>query len=130
MTFETFCSCTSLHGWKYLSSEVNRTLRVGWVLVVLASMGVASFFLGYSFNDFISSTVQTTQDTSRSVQGKKKVVPSSDSDLVCFLIFFGGHPPPPPLFPVKFEFTKLPIRQLKKAQVEHEKKGGGEGEVE
>lgn len=81
--FETFCNCTSLHGWKYLSHSVNKTLRfvldfdlgsiiiiivtlrLGWILVVLASMGVASFFLGYSFNDFVSSTVQTTQDTSR-----------------------------------------------------------------
>jgi len=64
-SFETFCSCTSLHGWKYLSSNVNRTLKLGWVLVVLASMGVASFFLSYSLNNFLSSTVQTTQDTSR-----------------------------------------------------------------
>ncbi len=63
--FEQFCSCTSLHGWKYLSRKVNMTLRLGWVAVVLASMGVASFFLGYSLNDFLSSTVQTTQDTSR-----------------------------------------------------------------
>ena len=63
--FEEFCNCTSLHGWKYLASNVNYTLRIGWVAVVLASMGVASFFLGYSWNDFLSSTVQTTQDTSR-----------------------------------------------------------------
>lgn len=63
--FETFCSCTSLHGWKYLSKTVNKTLRLCWVGVVLASMGVAAFFLGYSLNDFLASTVQTTQDTSR-----------------------------------------------------------------
>ena len=63
--FEEFCNCTSLHGWKYLASNVNYPLRIGWVTVVLASMGVASFFLGYSSNDFLSSTVQTTQDTSR-----------------------------------------------------------------
>ena len=30
-----------------------------------ASMGVALWFLVYSFNDFVTSTVQTTQDTSR-----------------------------------------------------------------
>ena len=64
-SFERFCHCTSLHGWKYLSSSVNFTLRIGWVGVVLAAMGVAAFFLGYCFNDFVSSTVQTTQDTSR-----------------------------------------------------------------
>ena len=63
-SFERFCNCTSLHGWKYLSTS-EMTLRVGWVAVVLASMGVASFFLGYSCNDFFTSTVQTTQDTSR-----------------------------------------------------------------
>lgn len=64
-SFERFCNCTSLHGWKYLSSNVNTTLRIGWVAVLLAAMGVAAFFLGYSCNDFLSSTVQTTQDTSR-----------------------------------------------------------------
>ena len=64
-SFERFCDCTSLHGWKYLSSNVNIALRIGWVAVVLGSMGVAGFFLGYSCNNFLSSTVQTTQDTSR-----------------------------------------------------------------
>ena len=64
-SFERFCHCTSLHGWKYLSSSVNFTLRIGWVGVVLAAMGVAAFFLGYCCNDFLSSTVQTSQDTSR-----------------------------------------------------------------
>ena len=64
-SFERFCKCTSLHGWRYLSTSVNPALRAGWVAVVLCSIGVASFFLGYSCNDFLSSTVQTTQDTSR-----------------------------------------------------------------
>ena len=63
-SFERFCTSTSLHGWKYLSTS-ELSLRVGWVAVVLASMGVASFFLGYSCNNFFTSTVQTTQDTSR-----------------------------------------------------------------
>ena len=65
-TFDTFCNATSLHGWKYLSkSGANRPLRVAWVAVVVGAMGVAGFFLAYSLNDFLSSTVQTTQDTSR-----------------------------------------------------------------
>ena len=64
-SFERFCSCTSLHGWRYLATNVNLPLRVGWVAVVFASMGVAACFLAYSCNDFLTSTVQTTQDTSR-----------------------------------------------------------------
>ena len=67
--FERFCSSTSLHGWKYLSSNnVNAALKIGWIAVVLGSMGVAGFFLGYSCNDFLASKVQTTQDTSRQVR--------------------------------------------------------------
>ena len=62
--FERFCNSTSLHGWKYLSTS-EMTLRVGWVAVVLASMGVCCYFLEYSCSDFLTSTVQTTQDTSR-----------------------------------------------------------------
>lgn len=34
-SFERFCHCTSLHGWKYLSSSVNFTLRIGWIGVVI-----------------------------------------------------------------------------------------------
>ena len=63
-SFERFCNSTSLHGWKYLSTS-EMTLRVGWVAVVLASMGVCCYFLEYSCSDFLTSTVQTTQDTSR-----------------------------------------------------------------
>ena len=68
-TFESFCQTTSLHGWKFLSSEENVNLNfpllLGWMLVVLGSIGVAVFFLSNSIIDFRSSTVQTTQDTSR-----------------------------------------------------------------
>ena len=63
-SFERFCNCTSLHGWKYLGTS-EMTLRLGWVAVVLASMGVCCYFLEYSCSDFLTSTVQTTQDTSR-----------------------------------------------------------------
>ena len=66
ISFDEFCNRTSLHGWKYLS-DVGETwlLRVAWIAVVFGSMAVAAFFLGYSLYDFYSSTVQTTQDTSR-----------------------------------------------------------------
>ena len=67
MTFADFCQTTSLHGWKFLrgGAPIRRPLRVGWMAVVIGSLGVAIFFLSNSFIDFQSSTVQTTQDTSR-----------------------------------------------------------------
>lgn len=37
-SFERFCHCTSLHGWKYLSSSVNFTLRIGWIGVVIGDL--------------------------------------------------------------------------------------------
>ena len=68
ITFEEFCNRTSLHGWKYLGDATTShtwLLRVGWVAVVFGSMAVAAFFLGYSLNDFCSSTTETTQGKSR-----------------------------------------------------------------
>jgi len=68
--FRDFCQTTSLHGWRFLASPSGesygkRALLAGWALVVLASIGVAAFFLSNSVIDFLSSAVQTTQDTSR-----------------------------------------------------------------
>ncbi|TRY76559.1 hypothetical protein TCAL_05309 [Tigriopus californicus] len=66
-TFDHFCETTSLHGWKFLgqSQPSRKLLRFGWMGVVLGSIGVSIFFLSNSMMDFKSSTVQTTQDTSR-----------------------------------------------------------------
>lgn len=66
-TFDHFCETTSLHGWKFLgqSQPSRKLLRFGWMGVVLGSIGVSIFFLSNSIMDFKSSTVQTTQDTSR-----------------------------------------------------------------
>lgn len=65
-TFGQFCATTSLHGWRFLSdANTGRPLKFGWCTVVMASLGVAFFFLANSMLDFLSSTVQTTQDTSR-----------------------------------------------------------------
>jgi hypothetical protein len=65
--FDRFCTATSLHGWRFLCAKqgTSKPLRIGWMAVVLASIGVAIFFLNHSIRDFCSSTVQTTQDTSR-----------------------------------------------------------------
>ena len=48
-SFERFCHCTSLHGWKYLSSSVNFTLRIGWIGVVIGDtndQALQGHFLG------------------------------------------------------------------------------------
>ena len=45
--------------------SLTSPLKSLWMVIVLASMAVAAFFLTYCSNDFLSSTVQTTQDTSR-----------------------------------------------------------------
>ena len=68
--FEHFCHATSLHGWKFLASNDELThkrpiLKIGWIAVVIGSIGVAIFFLSHSFINFIGSTVMTTQDTTR-----------------------------------------------------------------
>ena len=66
--FSNFCQTTSLHGWRFLAEDNTagpQALKFGWVLVVMAAIGVAAFFLTNSILDFRSSTVQTTQDTSR-----------------------------------------------------------------
>ena len=68
--FTDFCRSTSLHGWQHLSiADQNRgvTTRGGgkymWILIVAASIGVASFFLFTSVDDFTSKYVVTNIDT-------------------------------------------------------------------
>ena len=65
--FEKFCHVTSLHGWKFLTTEYKTStlLKVIWIGVILGSIGVAVLFLTHSVLDFTGSSVQTTQDTSR-----------------------------------------------------------------
>ena len=66
--FKQFCEATSLHGWKFLSSDGTfrrPILKACWIVVVALSFGVACFFLFHSIKNFVSATVMTTQDTSR-----------------------------------------------------------------
>ena len=68
--FTDFCRSTSLHGWQHLT-EPHHTLRgvprgsgkYMWILIVVASIGVASFFLFTSVHDFTSKYVVTNIDT-------------------------------------------------------------------
>ena len=43
--FRDYCSSTSLHGWQYVSAERNKLAKLFWVLVVLASISAAVFFV-------------------------------------------------------------------------------------
>ena len=68
--FKLFSDVRSLHGWKFLGRSDEHTnnrpiFKIVWILVVLGSIGVASFFLTHSFTNFLGSTVMTTQDTTR-----------------------------------------------------------------
>ena len=67
--FTDFCQSTSLHGWQHLGRETHlgqsRTAgeKYMWILIVVASIGVASFFLFTSVDDFTSKYVVTNIDT-------------------------------------------------------------------
>jgi len=59
MMFNDFCETTGLHGWKYLT-KVESGGKILWLMIVLASLAVATIFLHASIMDFTSSTVVTT----------------------------------------------------------------------
>ena len=67
--FTDFCRLTSLHGWQHLSETHHHSgvRRIGgqcmWIFIVAASIGVASFFLFTSVEDFTSKYVVTNIDT-------------------------------------------------------------------
>ena len=68
--FTDFCRSTSLHGWHHLTDNQRITTgvtknggRFMWALIVSASIGVASFFLFTSVDDFTRKYVATSIDT-------------------------------------------------------------------
>ena len=68
--FTDFCRSTSLHGWQHLTEphHLPRGVPRGsgkymWIFIVVASIGVASFFLFTSVHDFTSKYVVTNIDT-------------------------------------------------------------------
>ena len=81
MNFEEFCESTGLHGWKhigmvggkilllikflsiFLSFQPTSKERYVWLLIVIGALGVAVFFLYMAIEDFTSSTVVTTIET-------------------------------------------------------------------
>ncbi len=63
MSLREYCEQTSLHGWLYMASNRTRRgrfWRFSWSLVVLASVGVAAFFVFWAAEEFSKATVVTT----------------------------------------------------------------------
>ena len=65
--FTDFCRSTSLHGWQHLSESAIGSSKDGrkyvWMMIVAASIGVASFFIFTSVTDLTSKYVVTNIDT-------------------------------------------------------------------
>ena len=59
ITLADFCEHTSLHGWRYIFAG-NSPWRHIWVMIVCASIMIASFFIFTAASDFNRSTVVTT----------------------------------------------------------------------
>ena len=49
------------HGWQYLGGQPRG--RYLWMVIVLASLGVASVFIVTAISDFVDKVVVTTIDT-------------------------------------------------------------------
>ena len=65
--FTDFCQSTGLHGWQHLSECTQGRSgshgRYFWIVIVVVSIGAASFFLLTSVADFTSKFVVTNIDT-------------------------------------------------------------------
>ena len=86
--FTDFCGSTSLHGWQHLSESHRETSAVRgkyiWMLIVAASIGVASFFIFTSVDDFTSKYVVTNIDTTTaSLHVSYIVLPVSIFRYIC-----------------------------------------------
>jgi hypothetical protein len=58
--FRTFCNQTSLHGWQYIAQKHTSAWKhLFWFVIVLMSMGTASFFLYNNTVAFFDATVST-----------------------------------------------------------------------
>ncbi|QQP35948.1 Uncharacterized protein FKW44_020902, partial [Caligus rogercresseyi] len=58
-SWREYCEQTSLHGWFYIGSD-KPVWRIIWLLIVAASIGIASIFIYEAVDDFTKSTVVTT----------------------------------------------------------------------
>ena len=61
--WESFCGDTSLHGYQYIGRRERRPL---WAGIVIASIILAVYFLGYNINEYMSSYTTTSLQTTTS----------------------------------------------------------------
>ena len=62
--FKDFCESTSLHGYPYLFIANSIILRILWIIIIIAFTCVGIGFLISNTDDYLSSNIVTTIDTS------------------------------------------------------------------
>ena len=62
--FKEFCESTSLHGYPYLFIAHSIIVRIIWVIVILGFTCLGVYFLFYNTDDYLSSGIVTTIETS------------------------------------------------------------------
>ena len=78
--FRKFCESTTLHGYLYLKTENSIGLKILWTIVIIAFTCIGIGFVISNTDDYLSSSIITTLDTSHapltvSIQKKRSVVP-------------------------------------------------------
>ena len=62
--FKEFCESTSLHGYPYLFIANSIILRIIWVIVILGFTCLGGYFLLANTNEYLSSGIVTTIESS------------------------------------------------------------------
>lgn len=62
--FKDFCESTSLHGYPYLFIANSIILKILWIIVIIAFTCIGIGFLISNTDDYLSSNIVTTIDTS------------------------------------------------------------------
>lgn len=63
-SFISYSQETSLHGWKYVSSQNSTTCeKTAWLILLVASLVTASLLVWRAVGDFFSHTVSTNMDS-------------------------------------------------------------------
>ena len=84
--FKEFCESTSLHGFPYLFIAESIILRSIWLIVILGFTCLGNYFLVANTNDYLSSGIVTTiESSSASLDVSQKVLSYEAVLLVCSL---------------------------------------------